>query len=100
MAANIPLTLGNSTSLAVTSTTGVVALPAGTGTSIRICNDGTKTLFFKFGTSASVTAVTTDAPILGGAIEVFTIAANQTHLAGISAGSDIGTLRITRCEGS
>lgn len=95
-----PFTPGNSVLLAVTSATGNVALPTGTGSIIRICNDGSKTLFFKLGTSSAATAALTDTPILGGAIELFSLAANQTYLASISNGSDTGTLRITRGEGA
>lgn len=99
MATNAPFTPGNSASLAVTATTGSVALPSGSGTVLRLMNDGSTTLYFKFGTSA-VTAATTDTPILAGAIELFSLSASQTYLAGIADSGNTGTLRMTRGEGS
>lgn len=98
----IPFSLGGASAvLAYTSTTGNVALPAGIGSILRICNDSTKTVFLKLGATNTVSALTTDTPMLGGAIETFSFDyANMTYIAAISAGSDTGTLRITRGEGA
>lgn len=96
----IPFSLGGpSASLAVSNTTGNVALPAGIGSVLRLCNDGTKTVFVKLGVDNTVTAAITDMPILGGAIEVFSFDGSQKYIAGIAGGADSSTLRITRGEG-
>lgn len=87
-----------SASLAVTSTTGNVALPAGTsGGTITILNVGTKEAFVFFGGSA-VTAATTNESVPAGSGRCFSIS-SQTYVAAITAGSDTTTLRISQGSG-
>ena len=97
MASPLPFTPGASISLSVTSSTAVGALPTGSGTVFRICNDGTVTVFFK-ATTVAGTAATTDTPILPGATELFTLDPAAVSIAAIT-GTGTATLRVTRGEG-
>lgn len=82
-----------------TSPTVVTQLDANSAiTSCMVTNDGTKTAFIKFGDS-TVTATTSDTPILGGAIYVFDKGINL-FAAGICGGSDSTTLYFTPGVGS
>jgi hypothetical protein len=83
-------------SLAVTTTTGRVAL-VGDASTVRLYNAGTATAFVKFGDS-SITAATTNMPIPAGAIEAFRPPGSSTHLAAITS-SGTATLYATSGEG-
>ena len=90
---------GATASLSVTSSTGNVAIPAGSASenSVLIQNDGTAEVFVKLGSSA-VTAATTDFPLQAGA-SVSTYVGASTNVAAItSTGSS--TLRVTRTNGA
>jgi len=89
-------------SLACTSTSGNVALPANKPTGrfqIRVHNKGPNTAFIRKGTDNTVAAATTDMPIPAGAVEVFTLmnreASPITHIAGICASGETATLYFT-----
>lgn len=71
------------TPLAVTGTTGRVALPA--GTSILISNPGATTAYVRLG-DVTVAATTSDIPVQAGGAVGLTVGAN-THLAAITASS-------------
>lgn len=72
---------GSTATLAVTTSTGRVALPA--GTVVLVSNTGSTTAFAKLG-SGSVTAATTDIPIFGNSTIAMTVGAN-VDLAAITA---------------
>ena len=83
--------IDSTVSLAVTSSTGSVALsklPSTGRFQLRIHNAGAATIFFNRG-SSTVTAATTNMPIPAGAIEVITIENAQnspvTHVAAITS---------------
>lgn len=63
---------------------------SGTGTgpcTVRVCTAGSSALMFvKFGDS-SVTATSSDMALPGGVVEIFQLAAGQTHMSVISSGS-------------
>ena len=81
--------IGATVSLAVTSTTGSVALTSvGTAPvtkSVRIYNAGTATAFFTFGISDVVAVAATSMPIPSGGIETFELGPNVTHAAAITS---------------
>lgn len=79
-------------SLAVTTSTGNVALP-GTGPVVMIANVGSAEAFVKFGGS-TVTAATTDESIANGHGRCFQVQ-TQTYVAAITAAST-ATLRISQ----
>jgi hypothetical protein len=83
-------------SLAVTTSTGRVALAADAST-VRLYNAGTATAFVKFG-DVTVTAATTNMPIPAGAIEAFRPPGASTHIAAITS-SGTATLYVTSGEG-
>lgn len=103
--------------LAVTATTGNVALgnraatsqdasptPDGEGTfpggfSVRVMNGGTKTMFVTFGGSTVTATVAAGTPMLAGTAEVFTVNPNATYIAAICGGSDSTTLYATTGQG-
>ncbi len=85
---------GNYATLAVTSATGNVALPAGGGSAVAVSNLGSQTAFVNFGTSNAVTATVSQIPIAGGQTIAFTIGAN-TYLAGITAAPNTTTLTLS-----
>lgn len=98
MNSSTPFTPGGNTSLSVTTSSARVALPQGVGGTIRMGADsGGSTLFLKFGDS-TVTAAVSDTWFYPGAIETFTIPADSTHVAAITA-TGTATLRLTRGEG-
>lgn len=82
-------TPGGTVSLAVTSSSGNVAMASSPSSrkDIMIYNSGSEAVFIKFGNSA-VTAATTDMPIPAGAWGVFH-AGDTTHVAGISASGNL-----------
>lgn len=73
--------------LAVTTTTGNVAFlsAARTGCQVRIHNAGAVTVFIRFGTSAITVTTSNGMPVPAGGVEVFTVAIDATHVAGITA---------------
>src|SRR5688500_609681 len=90
----------SSTTLSVTSASGNVAIP-GNPTQVRLSTDvGDAVCFIDFGTSG-VAAVSSGASMrLGpGAIEVFTVPLNATHVAAKTA-AGTATLYITPGEGA
>ena len=90
---------GATASLSVTSSTGNVAIPAGSASenSVLIQNDGTAEVFVKLGSSA-VTAATTDFPLQAGA-SVSTYVGASTNVAAITS-TGASTLRVTRTNGA
>lgn len=66
---------------------------------MRIVNAGPNTAFIRFGVGAQ-TALTTDMPILAGAIELFSKAADTDTVAAICAASQTATVYVTCGEGA
>lgn len=90
---------GATKSLAVTDSTGRVALTGpGRSASVRIVNAGASTAFVKFGGS-TVEAATTDMPILPGTVEIFDLPESATYMAGICASGLTATLYATTGQG-
>lgn len=84
-------------------TTSSAALAFGSGGSIgtksvRIANVGSNTIFITFGTGSATAATTTSLPMLGNTVEVFTVNADNTHVAHIS-GAAGNTIYVTVGEG-
>jgi hypothetical protein len=83
---------GATVNLAVTSTTGNVAMTIMGGMtqqgsrSIRVYNSGAVDVFIAIGSSA-ITATTSSLPIPAGAVEVFETGPSATHIAAITASS-------------
>lgn len=78
---------GATQSLAVTTTTGNVALtvPGAPITfEVRLFNDGSSTAFIAFG-SSTVEATATSLPIPSGGVEIFAVNPATTHIAAITA---------------
>ena len=90
----------NSATLAVTGTTGRVAVPvSGIGfRSLRIANAGTQTIFVNFGTSTVNAVIANDMPILAGSVEVFLLPPDITHVAAIASTTG-STMYLTVGEG-
>lgn len=84
-------------SLAVTSTTGNVAL-AGSGNQLLVKNVGATECFLTVG-SSTVEATTANMSVPPGEIAVYTIPISATHVAAITASSTT-TLRLARGEGN
>lgn len=61
---------------------------------VRICNDGTATVWLAFGDSTVTAAAASGIPVTAGAIEVVTIPGAATHVAAIAAGAT-GTIYFT-----
>ncbi len=93
-----PFSAGTTVSRTVTNSTASVALgKTGVPQTIMVTSpSGGNIAFIKFGDS-TVTALTTDTPILPGAIMVFSITAEATHVAAI--GSATTTLYFTSGHG-
>lgn len=91
---------GSTVNLALSTSTGNVALPGvGNGANVRVYNAGTTAGFITFGTASTVTAaLATSMPIPPGAVEMFTLPAGITYVAGISA-SGAPTLYFTTGQG-
>jgi hypothetical protein len=88
---------GSTASLAVTSSTGNVAL--NNGETVLIQNTGSNTAFFKVGLGSALTAATTDTPLqAGGSIVVDLQVGQSNYLAAITASSTT-TLYATSGEG-
>lgn len=98
MPALAPFTPGATVSLAVTSSTGNVALGTGGDQVLISSAAGGNIAFIKFGTASSVIAATTDTPILPGTVQVLTLPPGSTYLAAI--GSATTTLYLTRGDGA
>ena len=82
----LPFSPGAATvSLAVTTTSGRVAITGAPSPSTRLHNAGPATVFVKAG-DATVTAATTDMPIPSGQTEVFDLGA-ATNIAAITSAS-------------
>lgn len=81
--------VGTTKNLAVTGTTGRVALPVLTTTSrtVRVYNTGAVVVFLEFGPSTVEAAVATSMPLGPGAVEWLEIGDKVTHVAGITAAS-------------
>jgi hypothetical protein len=99
---NHPFTpLGASVSLAVTTTTGSVALTAvgdQGGMEVRLYNAGSATVFVNFGISTVVATTAAGFPLPSGAIEIFTVGPAVTHVAALTA-SGTATLYATSGRG-
>lgn len=82
---SMPFSPGGTVSLAVTTSTGRVALPTSSKHQVMITSEpGGATAFIKFGDSA-VNAAVTDTPILPGAVYIFSVVHQDTHVAAITA---------------
>jgi hypothetical protein len=92
---------GTTKNLAVTASTGRVALPvfANQSRSVRVFNSGSVVVFIEFGTVATDAAVATSMPIGPGATEWFEIGGAVTYVAGITA-SGTATVYFTEGMGS
>lgn len=89
--ATAKITVGASTArVAVTTLKGKVQ--------VRVCSDGTDTVWIKFGGS-TVTAATTDMPILPGSAEIFTIASDGDLYVAAIGNSASGTIYFTPGSG-
>lgn len=84
------------TTLAVTTASARVALPA--GDTLRLSNAGDVAISVRFG-DGTVTAATTAMDILPGSAEVFRVPAGATHIAGIVA-AGTATLKLTPGSGA
>lgn len=84
-------------SISVTTSSASVAIPTSNGNQVRIVNESTDTIaYIAFGDS-SVTAATTDMPILASTAEAFTV--SGTHVAAITA-SGTATIKVTAGTGA
>jgi Na+/serine symporter len=92
---------GATVNLAVTTTTGSVALTASANSSkeVRLYNRGTVEVFVTFGASTVTATTTTSMPLAPGAAEVFGVASDETHVAAITA-SGTATLYATTGRGA
>lgn len=100
MPALAPLSPAGTVSLAVTGSTGSVALSKAVLSQVMVTSAAANSIaFIKFGTSA-VTAAVTDTPILPGTVQVFTVPndGTVTHVAAIGTAST--TLYFTVGEGA
>jgi hypothetical protein len=99
MAATYPFTPGNSTAFTVTSSSAVIALPAGSGDVLYLANNGTAIVFIALGSSTVLTAVNTGGSfaLLPGVVELININLDQAYIAAISTGA---TLYICRGYGT
>jgi hypothetical protein len=90
--------IGATANLAVTSTTGRVALDNLTNQSrsVRVFNSGAVVVFLEFGGSTVEAAAATSLPVGPGATEWFEIGGAVTHVAGITAS---GTATVYFSEG-
>lgn len=89
MAINAFAGLGNNVAATQTGSTVASTLPGTGGTVVRVYNATTAVAFFRVGTSAVGSAVTTDTFIAAGATEVFSIPPGVTNVASIGAGTGI-----------
>lgn len=97
-------TPGPTVNLAVTGTTGSVALGTGGGASgtpqvMVTAPAGGQIVFIKFGSSSVAAVAATDTPILPGTAQIFTPPGGTTHVAAITATST-QTLYFTTGHGS
>lgn len=100
MANTQPFSPSANATLAVTATTGNVAVgSANQGSTFQFCNAGTNICFIKNGTSNAITAATTDIPVLAGAILTYSFPPETTHIAAICLAASTTTLYISRGEG-
>lgn len=88
----------SSTPSAGSATPAFIGGPSGGHSVMRIVNAGPNTAFIRWGVGAQ-TALATDMPILAGAIEVFSKAADVDTVAAICAASQTATIYITCGEG-
>lgn len=90
--------IGATTSLAVTATTGSVALDNVTDSSrsVRCYNTGDVIVFLNFGPSTVEATTAAGLPLGPGAVEFFEIGQGATHVAGITAS---GTATVYFSEG-
>jgi hypothetical protein len=99
---NHPFTaLGATVNLAVTNTTGSVALTAigdQAGMEVRLYNAGSATVFVNFGISTVAATTTAGMPLPSGAIEVLTVGPGVTYVAALTA-SGTATLYATSGRG-
>lgn len=93
---------GSTVNLAVTSTTGNVALgtlPSTGGGNIMVTNTGTAMVFIEFGGASTIeAAVATSSPVLAGSQVVFAIGPAVTHFAAIT-GTGTATVYATPGQG-
>ena len=95
---NAPFSPTTAASLAVTGTAASATLPT-TGDVMMLLNDGSSTCYWKTG-ATTATATSSDIPILGGAIILYTPDPAATVLSGIAATGATTTLRIVRGYGA
>jgi hypothetical protein len=96
-----PLQGVNTLNLAVTGTTGTIALGAFKNQgrqSIRIVNSGTQVVFLNFSVGTGTATTTTDMPMLPNTSEVFWLGEKTTNINAIAAATG-STLYVTIGEG-
>ncbi len=94
-----PFNPGPTVSLAVTTTTGNVALPTVAKQQVMVSTlPGDAVCFIKFGVNSGVAAAVTDTPILPGGVYILTIDPAVTHIAAIT-GTGTATLYVTTGRG-
>lgn len=95
-----PFTPGATVTLAVTTSTGNVALGVPLiEKQVRIASlAANAAAFIRFG-SSTVTAAVTDVPILPGTVTIFSVGADVTHVAAIT-GASTATLYFTSGQGA
>ena len=76
-------------------------LPAASGDTIRIQNNGTATVWVNFGPSTVTASLTTSMPVPAGAIEVMTLPHNSTNIvyAAVIAAGATGKIYFTPGSG-
>lgn len=92
---------GSTVNLAVTNSTGSVALPQAGNKglwNVRVNNLGSATVFINFGTSAVTATTAAGMPITAAAPEVFSVPDGATHVAAITA-SGTATVYFTASTG-
>ncbi len=86
---------GATASRSVSNSSANVQVPTTASAQVRIASEaGGAVSFIKFGKDSSVTAATTDMPILPGTVEVFTRPPDSNYMAAITA-SGTATLYVT-----
>jgi len=94
-----PAGKGTTVKLSVSATTSRVALSSfGDGRNVRFFNRGTKLCYLKFGDS-TVESTASAMPLPSGAIEIFEIGPEITHVAAICDSTETATLYATSGKG-
>lgn len=88
---------------AATATVALVNItdhPAKGGGSCLVSNDGTNTVFFKFGDSSVVATLLNGAPILAGESRLFGMGPQVTHASVICAATETGNVHFVPGRGN